>query len=46
VLRIFGKLGPKFLRILSPGYHPSNVPDPAWMRAWTPSDFLPATGGS
>lgn len=34
ILRIFAKLGPKFLRILNPFYHPSTVADPAWMLAW------------
>lgn len=34
LLRIFGKLMPKFLRILLPGYNPRQVADPAWARAW------------
>jgi predicted metal-dependent hydrolase len=32
--RIFKNLTPKFLRILHPAYHPSNVADPEWVRAW------------
>lgn len=35
LLRIFGKLGPKLLRILHPAYHPGKVADPSWMRDWT-----------
>lgn len=34
VLRISRKLTPKFLRMLSPFYHPSRIADPAWMLAW------------
>jgi uncharacterized protein len=34
IVRIFTRLAPKFLRILSPFYHPSTVADPAWMLAW------------
>jgi predicted metal-dependent hydrolase len=34
VLRISRKLIPKFVRMLSPFYHPSRVEDPEWMRAW------------
>lgn len=32
--RIFAKLTPKLLRILAPGYHPSQIKDPAWGVAW------------
>ncbi len=32
--RIFRKLTPKMLRILSPGYHPQHVADPHWVEAW------------
>lgn len=32
--RIFRKLTPRFLRILSPAYHPRKVADPAWVQAW------------
>ncbi|MEH6634179.1 MAG: metal-dependent hydrolase [Halioglobus sp.] len=35
LLRIFGKLTPKLLKILLPWYHPSKVADPAWGRAWS-----------
>lgn len=34
LLRIFASLTPKFLRILRPSYHPSDVADPAWMLGW------------
>ncbi|MCE9650921.1 MAG: metal-dependent hydrolase [Parvibaculum sp.] len=34
LFRIFASLTPKFLRILRPSYHPSEVADPAWMLAW------------
>ena len=34
LLRIFSKLTPKLLRILSPTYHPRKVPDPDWVTAW------------
>ena len=34
LLRIFSKLTPRLLRILSPTYHPRKVADPAWVRAW------------
>jgi predicted metal-dependent hydrolase len=34
VLRISRKLIPRFLRMLSPLYHPSRIADPDWMRAW------------
>lgn len=32
--RIFRKLTPKIIRILSPTYHPSKVADPDWVKAW------------
>lgn len=35
LMRIFGKLTPKFLKIMSPWYHPSKVADPTWGRAWS-----------
>jgi hypothetical protein len=34
LLRIFSKLTPNLLRILSPTYHPRKVADPAWVTAW------------
>ena len=34
LLRIFGRLTPRFLRILTPGYDPRQVADPAWAMAW------------
>ncbi len=34
VLRIFGNLVPRMIRILHPGYHPRQIADPAWMKAW------------
>lgn len=35
LLRISRKLVPKLLRILSPWYHPSNIADPEWGKAWS-----------
>lgn len=35
LLRIFGKLLPKWLRIFLPWYHPRKIPDPDWGRAWS-----------
>lgn len=32
--RIFGRLTPKLLRILVPGYNPRQVADPPWALAW------------
>jgi predicted metal-dependent hydrolase len=34
LLRIFGRLTPRLLRILAPGYDPRQVPDPEWAVAW------------
>ena len=34
LLRIFGKLGPRLLRIMRPGYNPRQVADPQWMHDW------------
>lgn len=34
LVRIFGKLLPRLARILHPSYHPRQVADPDWMRAW------------
>ncbi|MDO8290251.1 MAG: metal-dependent hydrolase [Parvibaculum sp.] len=34
LFRIFKSLTPKFLRILHPAYHPSQVADPEWVSAW------------
>lgn len=34
LLRIFGRLMPRLLRILTPGYDPRQVADPAWAIAW------------
>ena len=34
LLRIFGRLTPRLLRILKPGYDPRAVPDPAWAVSW------------
>lgn len=34
LIRIFGRLLPRFARILRPGYNPREVPDPAWAKAW------------
>lgn len=34
LVRVIGNLGPKWLRILKPGYHPSQVSDPQWGVAW------------
>ena len=34
LLRIFGRLTPRLLRILKPGYDPRSVPDPAWAISW------------
>lgn len=32
--RVVGNITPKWLRILKPGYHPSQVQDPNWGLAW------------
>jgi predicted metal-dependent hydrolase len=32
--RIVGNITPKWLRIMRPGYHPSQIKDPAWGLAW------------
>ena len=34
LLRIFGNLGPRLLRIMRPGYNPREVVDPQWMHDW------------
>ena len=34
LLRMFGRLTPRLLRILKPGYDPRSVPDPAWAVSW------------
>lgn len=34
LLRIFGRLTPRLLRILTPGYDPRQVADPAWAVSW------------
>lgn len=34
LFRVMRNLIPKWLRILKPGYHPSQVADPAWALAW------------
>ncbi len=34
LLRIFGNLGPRLLRIMRPGYNPRQVADPQWMHDW------------
>lgn len=34
LLRIFGRLTPRLLRIMTPGYDPRSVADPAWAVAW------------
>jgi len=34
LFRILSNLIPKWLRILKPGYHPSQIADPAWALAW------------
>jgi predicted metal-dependent hydrolase len=34
LLRIFGRLTPRLLRVLMPGYNPRSVPDPAWAVSW------------
>lgn len=33
--RIFRNLIPKIMHICTPGYHPSEIPDPAWVESWT-----------
>jgi predicted metal-dependent hydrolase len=32
--RVVGNIAPKWLRILRPGYHPSQIEDPKWGLAW------------
>jgi predicted metal-dependent hydrolase len=32
--RLIGNIGPRWLRIFRPGYHPRQVQDPAWGRHW------------
>lgn len=34
LLRIFGRLLPRLLRVMLPGYDPRHVPDPVWAEAW------------
>lgn len=34
LLRIFGKLIPRFLKICKPNYHPSQIADPSWALDW------------
>lgn len=34
LLRVFRNIGPRWLRILKPGYHPSQVADPRWGKDW------------
>lgn len=34
LLRIFGRLTPRLLRVLMPGYDPRSVADPAWAVSW------------
>jgi uncharacterized protein len=34
LIRIFRSLIPKLLRILKPGYHPSQITDPTWGQEW------------
>ncbi|MBC7519586.1 MAG: metal-dependent hydrolase [Sandarakinorhabdus sp.] len=34
LLRIFGRLTPRLLRIMTPGYDPRRVADPAWAVSW------------
>lgn len=34
IYRILRNIGPKWLRILKPGYHPRQIADPAWGLAW------------
>ncbi|MFT7220267.1 MAG: putative metal-dependent hydrolase [Candidatus Azotimanducaceae bacterium] len=35
LVRILRNIAPKWLRILRPGYHPSQVSDPTWGLAWS-----------
>jgi predicted metal-dependent hydrolase len=46
LLRIFSKLVPRMLRILSPRYHPGHVADPAWALAWARLFDVDATGAA
>ena len=34
LFRIFCNIGPKWLRIFKPGYHPSQIADPDWGQRW------------
>jgi predicted metal-dependent hydrolase len=34
LFRVFCNIGPRWLRILKPGYHPSQVADPNWGKDW------------
>jgi predicted metal-dependent hydrolase len=34
LFRVLSNIGPKWLRILKPGYHPSQIADPEWGMAW------------
>lgn len=43
IARIFRKLGPRLLRILIPGYHPSKIVDPQWMQRWEELHLTDAT---